>query len=378
MLDKIIYFEDDFDLAELVIEFLRQAHYEVLHFPSLPSGGLNELVDTVRVPPFLILMDVRLENCSGFDVCAQLKSDTFFADVPLIFISGIADEYEILQAYELGAHDYLTKPISFRTLTAKCDSIRRFHQQNQLLKEQVSNTEMVAFDAMTTSSELGEIIRFHDKISKMSDLHQVAKALVQQIGCFGVSSSVCLTSAKGETIYCSDDGKEYQLEKSLFDILKPHGRIYSWNNRAIFNYDRFSVLVRAMPIGDEKREGILRDQLCLLLNGVESRVHGIDNEIELKDNQENVRLIAQTIGKMVVDLQASTLSLSERFEKIVHELEDDVTEDFVRLNLLHAEEQVVMNHIHKAVEQALAIFEQARAKDAGYTKVLIELLEQLP
>lgn len=237
---------------------------------------------------------------------------------------------------------------------------------------------MVAFDAMTTSSELGEIIRFHDKISKMSDLSQVAKALVQQISCFGVSSSVVFKGRRGDDVYCSDDGKEYGLEKSLFEILQSQGRIYSWNNRTIFNYDRFSVLVRAMPINDDKRQGILRDQICLLLNGLESRLQGIDNEIELKDNQDNIRLIAQTIGKMVVDLQASTMGLSEQFEKIIHDLEEDVTDDFARLNLLQAEEKIVMGHIQSATEQALSIFEQARAKDSGYTKVLIELLEQLP
>ena len=54
-----------------------------------------------------------------------------------------------------------------------------------------------------------------------------------------------------------------------------------------------------------------------------------------------------------------------------------MTEDFANLNLLHSEEKVVMEHINKATDQALTIFEQARNKDAGYTKVLIELLEQL-
>ena len=378
MLEKILYFEDDSNLANLVSEILREANFEVVHFSALPSGGIDELVSEVKVQPFLVLMDVRLENQSGFDVCKLLKQDSFFSQVPVIFVSGLIEEHEILQAYDVGAYDYVTKPINFRTLKAKIDAIRRFNEQTRQLQEQVSNTEMVAFDAMTTSSELGEIIRFHDKISKMSDLKKVAKSLVQQIGCFGVSSSVCFKCAKGEVVYCSDDGKEYEIEKALFEILKSQGRIYSWNNRAIFNYDRFSVLVRAMPVDDDKREGILRDQICLLLNGVESRVHGIDNEIELKENQDNIRLIAQTIGKMVVDLQASTMGLSERFEKIVHDLEDDVTDDFARLNLLQDEEKVVMEHIHGATDQALSLFEQARAKDAGYTKVLIELLEQLP
>lgn len=376
MLEKILYFEDDINLANLVGETLHEAKFEVIHFCELPQGSVDELVNRIKVPPFLILMDIRLENQSGFDVCKQLKQDSFFIEVPVIFVSGLIEEQDILQAYDVGAYDYVTKPINFNTLKAKCDAIRRFNERTKQLKAQVSNTEMVAFDAMTTSSELGEIIRFHDKISKMSDLQQVAKSLVQQIGCFGVSSSVCFKSSKGEVVYCSDDGKEYELEKELFDILKPQGRIYSWNHRAIFNYDRFSVLVRAMP-DDEKREGILRDQICLLLNGVESRVHGIDNEIELKENQENIRLIAQTIGKMVVDLQASTLGLSEQFEKIVHDLEEDVIGDFARLNLLQTEEKIVMDHIQGATEQALSLFERARDKDACYTKVLIELLEQL-
>lgn len=382
MQEKIIYFEDDLDLAKVVIEYLNHENFHVHHYVGMPEGGLNTIVDSVKVTPFLVLMDIRLaggaKEGDGFDICHQLKQDSFFVDVPVIFTSGLIDEDDILKAYEVGAHDYLTKPIKFKTLSAKCAAIAQFHSRTSDLKEQVSNSELVAFTAMTTSSELGEIIRFHDRISKLTTLEQVANALVQQIGCFGLSSSVMFSRLDGSMVYCSDDGKVYELEKSVFNMLKGQGRVYSWSNRAMFNYDRFSVLVRSMPVDNEQREGELRDQICLLLNGVESRVVGIDNELELKENQENIRLIAQTIGKMVIDLQAGTLNLSERFEKIVHELEDDVTEDFSNLNLLQAEEKVVMDHIQKATEQALAIFEQARSKDAGYTKVLIELLEQLP
>lgn len=378
MQEQILYFEDDRKLAKVVCEFLNKERYQVSHYVGLPQGGLDELVSLVKTPPFLVLMDIRLDNGNGFDICRAFKQHAFFAEVPVIFMSGLIGEDDILKAYDAGAYDYLTKPIKFKTLSAKCRTIHQFHAQANDLRQQVSSVESVAFDAMTTSSELGCILRFHEKIVHISTLENLADELAKQITTFGVSASVMVTGTDGVDIYHSDDDKVYELEKSVFNMLKGQGRIYSWNHRVIFNYECFSVLIRNMPVDDDVRDGMLKDQICLLLNGVESRVKAIYNEYQLRVNQDNIGLIAQTIGKMVVDLQDSNLSLSGQFEKIVHELEEDVSKDFTRMNLMQSEEQVVIDHIHNALGEALAIFNQVKAKDTGYTKVLVELLEQLP
>ena len=377
MHEKIIYFEDDIALSRVVVEFLEIEKYEVLHFTTMPRGGLEEMIDLVKVTPFVVLMDVRLDSDNGFDICHLFKRHTFFADVPVVFMSGLIGEDDILLAYEAGAYDYLPKPVTLKTLSAKCKLIRKFTHDTADLKSQVSTIESVAMDAMATSSELGGILRFHEKIADVNQLQTLAEALVKQLATFGVSVSVMFSSIDEQMVYHSDDGQMHELEKQVFEMLKNQGRIYSWSNRTLFNYEGFSVLVRSMPIEDEDRLGTLKDKICLLLNGVEGRVRGIINELQLQNSEGNIRIIGKTIGKLVLDMQTSNLVLSEQFEKVINDLEVDFNEEIANLNLLQSEEGILMGLIKSASGNAGNIFEQARIKEQNYTKVMIELLTRM-
>ncbi|MCJ8270407.1 MAG: response regulator, partial [Psychrosphaera sp.] len=342
--------------SRVVVEFLEMEKYEGLHFTTMPRGGLEEMIDLVKVPPFVVLMDVRLDSDNGFDICHLFKHHTFFADVPVVFMSGLIGEDDILLAYEAGAYDYLPKPVTLKTLSAKCKLIRKFTHHTADLKSQVSSIESVAMDAMTTSSELGGILRFHEKIADVNQLQMLAEALVGQLATFGVSVSVMFSSIDEQVVYHSDDGQVYELEKQVFKMLKNQGRIYSWSNRTLFNYNGFSVLVRSMPIEDEDRVGNLKDQICLLLNGVEGRVRGIINELQLQNSEGNIRMIGKTIGKLVLDIQTSNLALSEQFEKVINDLEVDFNEEISNLNLLQSEEGILMGLIKSASNNACNIF----------------------
>jgi CheY-like chemotaxis protein len=136
----------------------------------LCQGGLEEMIDLVKASPFVVLMDVRLDGDNGFDICHLFKHHTFFADVPVVFMSGLIGEDDILLAYKAGAYDYLPKPVTLKTLSAKCKLIRKFVHHTADLKSQVSTIESVAMNAMTTSSGLGGILRFHEKIAQILGL----------------------------------------------------------------------------------------------------------------------------------------------------------------------------------------------------------------
>lgn len=377
MQQSIIYFEDDLLLAKMLIEFLNSEGYQVFHFTRMPEGGIADLITTAKEPPFMVLMDVRLDHGNGFEICKTLKDDDFFHHSPVVFISGLIEEKDILQAYEAGAYDYLTKPVKLKSMQLKCRQIRENQQKTEALTSQISTTEQIAFEAMTTSSELGSILRFHEAIADLDSIDALAKLLVREVCSFGVSASVMFYSDKNPSLYHSDDGKTHQLEQEIFEMLKKQGRIYSWNNRTLFNYDTFSVLIRTMPIDDEGRYGTLKDQFCLLLNGVEGRVRGIINEKAVLRSEENIRIIGQTIGKMVLDMEENNLKLSEQFEKIISDLEVDVSADIAHLSLVESEEELLIGHIGKAIGDASLIFDETKRKESAYKKVMIELLTQL-
>lgn len=71
---------------------------------------------SMKPMPHLIIMGLLLPDTSGFDVLARLKQHAIFKVIPVMVLTGLADTQSLLQAIELGADGYLTKPTRPKTL----------------------------------------------------------------------------------------------------------------------------------------------------------------------------------------------------------------------------------------------------------------------
>ena len=85
-------------------------------------SGMVALKIAGRKPPDLILLDIMMPGMDGYEVCRQLKSDNGTAQIPVIFLSGEQDSSSKAKGLELGAADFVTKPIDPAILKA---SIRK-------------------------------------------------------------------------------------------------------------------------------------------------------------------------------------------------------------------------------------------------------------
>jgi len=81
------------------------------------TTGQEALASAAEARPTAILLEVSLPDMSGFDVCRELRR--LGDDVPIILISARADEIDVVVGLEIGADDYVTKPVRMRELTAR-------------------------------------------------------------------------------------------------------------------------------------------------------------------------------------------------------------------------------------------------------------------
>jgi len=100
--------------------------------------------------PDLILLDVFMPKVSGFEYVRELRADPKTARIPIILISALSDTQHIVEGLELGANDYVTKPIIMPILTARMEAllrsselVRRLEVQTELL------SKLAAFDDLT-------------------------------------------------------------------------------------------------------------------------------------------------------------------------------------------------------------------------------------
>jgi DNA-binding response OmpR family regulator len=87
-----------------------------------PTDGLKQIRAN---PPDLILLDIRLPDKDGFEVCKELKSDPKTKSVPIIMISVKNDETDIVVGLEMGADDYISKPFRQKELLARVKTVLR-------------------------------------------------------------------------------------------------------------------------------------------------------------------------------------------------------------------------------------------------------------
>lgn len=98
------------------------------------TSGPRALASVELTPPDLILLDIRMPEMDGFEVCQQLKANPRTADVPILFISALDDIQDKMRAFSTGGVDYITKPFQLEEVIARVEThlaLRRLQRNLQ-------------------------------------------------------------------------------------------------------------------------------------------------------------------------------------------------------------------------------------------------------
>ncbi|MEW8472408.1 MAG: response regulator [Candidatus Thiodiazotropha endolucinida] len=126
---RVLLVEDDVELAELVQEYLQRYEFEV----SLEHRG-DTAPDRVRqLNPDILVLDLNLPGRDGLDICRDLRMEF---QGPIVMFTARDEDVDEIVGLELGADDYLTKPVEPRVLLARLRSLlRRFKQIGNTTQE---------------------------------------------------------------------------------------------------------------------------------------------------------------------------------------------------------------------------------------------------
>ena len=97
----------------------------------------HEAIDlALAVRPDVILLDVKMPGMDGFEVCAQLQSLAETATIPIIFVTAnYTEEQDMLHGLDVGAYDYLVKPVSRSVLIARVGVMLRIHRSEERVRQ---------------------------------------------------------------------------------------------------------------------------------------------------------------------------------------------------------------------------------------------------
>jgi DNA-binding response OmpR family regulator len=120
--NKILLVDDDKKMLDVMRRYLENHDFSVV----FTDNGSEGLILARDCAPDLVVADVELPGLNGLELCRALKDSPATARIPVIIISGgRTDDEDIVEGYDKGADDYLTKPFAFPVLTAKIGAVLR-------------------------------------------------------------------------------------------------------------------------------------------------------------------------------------------------------------------------------------------------------------
>lgn len=135
--DDILIVDDEVPNLQLLTQLLSEAGYQVR--PS--TSPRLALKSALAKPPNLILLDVKMPEMNGFELCRRLKSNAATKDIPVIFLSSLRDTGDKVRGLQLGALDYVSKPFQPKEVIARVDTHLTIHRLRREVQNQRDQLE---------------------------------------------------------------------------------------------------------------------------------------------------------------------------------------------------------------------------------------------
>lgn len=169
---RILIVEDDHDLLEMLSLFFQGQKYEVV----TADTGAEALRLSQEETPNLVMLDIRLPDIDGYEICRQMRSQRATQHTPIIFLTEKRDRVDKLQGLELGVVDYITKPFDVQELQLRVRNTlsraNRDHMTNPVTELPEKALVEERLNAHILSEDEWAVLVLHvSKLSEFRDLY---------------------------------------------------------------------------------------------------------------------------------------------------------------------------------------------------------------
>jgi PAS domain S-box-containing protein len=264
--NDILIVDDESSNLQLLCELLGGEGYQVR-----PTNSPHLAIDSALAqPPSLILLDVRMPEMDGFEVCRRLKQEERVRHIPIIFVSALQDVKDRIRGFESGGVDFITKPFQELEVLARVRTHLDLHNMKVHLEEMVVRRtaeltavnkalEIEIIERNRTEAALKESRRFTDNLIETANVMIVGLDTKGRITLFNPAAERITGYARAEIqrknwfehLVPQERHPEVQREfgclmdrgtPKLFQnpILTKNGeeRVISWNNNAVIANDK--------------------------------------------------------------------------------------------------------------------------------------------
>ena len=360
---RILVLDDEAWNLELVKKALPE--YELLTFsdPISLLAHADEHTDC-------ILLDINVPELDGYQVCEHLRQQPTTSHTPVLFVSGKTDIDDRLQGYQSGGDDFICKPYDIGELRAKVDRALHSGTYKKHLSEMADSARQTAFEAMTHSSEQGQIALFMEQAFNCTDKESLGQSLIACLKNFGLNAVVGFWD-QGLPLFVAHNKHIKPLELELLKESRHGGRIVDFSRRSIFNFPNCALLIKNMP-DNPAAYGRFKDHLCILMSGVDARLKALKTEMRC-EQQDKLLEIVKDAEHALSGLQDEH---SQKVMTATAEADDmslELAEELLMLNVDESQETAIIELVKRHVTALRQCYEKGTSMGADLEHIVTQL-----
>lgn len=367
---RILIVDDDPVVAGMLGVSLLAAGHEVVEINS-GEEALRKLTEPgSEWLPDIVFLDIEMGmGIDGYETCCRLRAMEATQHLPVIFLSAHDALDDRLRAYDAGGSDFIAKPfVPDEVLRKALLAIRHKRRQETVVAESQSTFD-TTITALTALGESGVTLKFSRSALGCSTLLALAALAVKSLSAFGVNCHVQLRTP-AEILTLTPHGSASPLEESVIERSRDMGRIFSFGNRLIVNYDSISLLVTNMPTADDNLCGRIRDEAAVIAETADLAVANINLRTDAIKRADELRKLADFSRQAIEELRSNQRELqgATRFE--FETMISTIEHMYVHLGLTNTQEFTISDTVRGAVDKVLALVEGNSDLDRSFASIV--------
>ena len=363
-----IYVVDDDPMIQDILRAIIEPHYPAETFGC--AEDCHKALES-RLPE-CILLDVSLPGMDGYQFCRLLKDNEATRDISVTFISSHDDIDHRLKGYDAGGEDFVVKPFEPAEILRKIKIAEQSYAARKSLREEARMANELSNLALASMGDSGIVLQFMSKLFSTTDERQVAVEMLDMLHKFSVDGAV-QTRIGNRAYTLSSNGENQPLEVSVLDHVRTMDRIFEFHSRAVWNFDRITIMINNMPTSDDMLAGRIRDSMASAAAAAAARLESVETDEKGRRSFVGIKQALSTIELTLDKLDESHRQGRYEISQLIFQFNEDLNESFVGLGLSDAQE----HHLDNLIKTFMANLSSQMDQDTGFAESLRTLSTDL-
>lgn len=353
---------DDQRSARALHQAILASEYQV----EIAESGNDALQILGEMSPDLIVLDIEMPGLNGYETCRRIRESSA---VPIIFVTAHNSLESQLEAFEAGANDIVSKPVSRDVFLKKAALAIQTHLSSLRLQQEKNSLHSMAMSYLSSVGETGTLLNFLRTSVQCRSYGELASRLTEaaqglEMQCYGV-----IRTTSGEQ-YFRSGGEPTGLEKDILRKVSGMGRIFQFKNQIVVNYDHVSIIATNVPLESSEKAGKVRDNLCVLAETTETLTENVEMRQESMARAEQLQVALVGALTAVEHLQGEHRLMLADTRILLEELVENIERSFAWLGTTTDQEININKTMNESVQKILDVLTTRGHFDTEFASLL--------